>query len=74
MSDINLDEDLITSKLLGLKKHKSMGNNGLVPRIVLELACADNSAVSFYLISDESVKDDWVPAEYKDANVMAIYF
>ena len=31
LSDINLDEDLITLKLLGLKKHKSPSNDSLVP-------------------------------------------
>ena len=29
LSDIKLDEDIITSKLLGLKTHKSRSNDGV---------------------------------------------
>ena len=50
LSDINLDEDLNTLKLLGLKKHKSLGIDGLLPcrPILLELALI--IAVPLYLI------------------------
>ena len=67
MSDINLNEELITSKLWGFRKHKSPGNYGLVPCPELALF-----TIPLYIIFNKSLQDGSVPDEQRNANVMAI--
>ena len=47
--NINLEEDLLVSKLLGLNKQSSPGNSGLVSRIISLFELAQIIAVALHL-------------------------
>ena len=70
LSNIELSQDTIASKLSKLKANKVSGVDGIVPRILIENA--DLLSLPLLHIFKKSLESSIVPSDWKKANVTAI--
>ncbi|GAB0206220.1 mitochondrial enolase superfamily member 1 [Grus japonensis] len=66
-----VDTEIVRDKLYQLNVHKSMGPDGIHPRVLKELA--DVTAGPLSIIYQRSWESGEVPADWKLANVIPIY-
>jgi len=71
LSNIEITQDIISSKLSKLKINKAPGVDGLVPRILVENA--DILRIPLLYIYRKSLDSGIVPGDWKKANVTPIF-
>jgi hypothetical protein len=71
LSNIEITQDIISSKLSKLKINKAPGVDGLVPRILVENA--DILSIPLMYIFIKSLESGKVPGDWKKANVTPIF-
>ena len=69
--DIDINEDMVTKKLLKLKVHKSKSPEGIHPRVLKDLASV--ICVTLAIIFKTSIRPGTLSDEWKLANVTAIH-
>ena len=69
--DIVITEDLVHKKLFSLVANKAPGVDGLVSNIFINTA--DNISLPLHQIFQRSLNSEEIPADWKRANVCAIY-
>ena len=71
MSDIEIDEADVNTLLKGLDDAKSMGPDGLHPRLLKEVADVISYPVS--IVFNKSISTGILPKDWKHANVTAVF-
>ena len=71
LEDIRFSEGMVLKKLKALRVDKSPGPDGLHPRVLKELA--EQLALPLSLVFTKSVKEGYLPYQWKRANVCPIF-
>ena len=71
LCDVVLSEDIVRNKLQNLSVNKSVGVDGIAPRVLFECASIISKPLSF--IFRKSLDEGVVPPDWRRANVTAIF-
>ena len=71
VTDVNITEEKVRSKLKQLKENKSPGPDAIHPRVLKE--CCDEFAKPLCLLFRKSLDEGNLPLDWKEANVTPIH-